>query len=120
MSRLEEIKNEYAIQLAEIHDRSFTSWREMMDTDFEFGNGVSKVYDLESLTDEVAKIYTKECIKASLEKASKSANLLVSTFSSKSEYKERTDLKDGLWGSYNEKTIVNKESIINQENIILL
>ncbi|MCT4035588.1 hypothetical protein HZQ14_19390 [Elizabethkingia anophelis] len=69
MKRLEEIKNEYALELSEVYKRTFTNWNEMLDTDFERGTGVSKVYDIEQLMDEVAKRYAREVAQASLEKA---------------------------------------------------
>ncbi|MDV3706645.1 hypothetical protein CMU55_19265 [Elizabethkingia anophelis] len=71
MKRLEEIKNEYALELSEVYKRTFTNWNEMLNTDFERVTGVSKVYDIEQLMDEVAKRYAREVAKASLEKADK-------------------------------------------------
>lgn len=46
MKTLTEIKDDYAKHLAEVHNRRhvFDTWDEMMSTDFEYGNGVSKIY----------------------------------------------------------------------------
>ncbi|MDV3674472.1 hypothetical protein CMU30_13905 [Elizabethkingia anophelis] len=84
MKRLEDIKNEYALELSEVYKRTFTNWNEMLDTDFERGTGVSKVYDIEQLMDEVAKRYAREVAQASLQKAAD--NLVQAPFSFNSDF----------------------------------
>lgn len=64
--------------------------------------------------------YAKDCCKASLEKASENANLKVTTSKGERYYSARNDTTQGLWGTYDELTTVNKKSITNQENIVLL
>lgn len=98
-NRLQEIKDEYALELSELYKRSFTTWEEMKNTDYEYGNGISKWFDIEVLTDEVSKRYAKECCKASLVKGSFEALL-----------KRNSDGE--LW--------VNQESINNENNIVIL
>ncbi|MDV3470864.1 hypothetical protein CMU02_08995 [Elizabethkingia anophelis] len=100
MKRLEEIKNEYSLQLAKLFDRKFTSWEGMINTDFEYGTGISKVYDIEQLMDEVAKRYAREVAQASLEKAAENARTKTN--------RESTSI------------VVNKESITNEQNIVIL
>ncbi|WP_407489191.1 hypothetical protein [Elizabethkingia anophelis] len=102
MKRLEEIKNEYALELSEVYKRTFTNWNEMLDTDFERGTGVSKVYDIEQLMDEVAKRYAREVAQDSLQKAAENVTLI-----------EQINGEDfSHW--------VDKESITNPNNITLL
>ncbi|WP_086985209.1 hypothetical protein [Elizabethkingia miricola] len=102
MKRLEEIKNEYALELSEIYKRTFTNWNEMLDTDYERGTGVSKVYDIEQLMDEVAKRYAREVAQASLEKAAENVSL----------FNEFSEFEFKHW--------IDKESITNPKNITLL
>mgnify|MGYP006268691751 FL=1 len=110
MKRREEIKNEYALELSEIYKRTFTNWNEMLDTDYERGTGVSKVYDIEQLMDEVAKRYAREVAQASLEKAAENAKT-----------KKVLGITKRFSGSaLVSRTIVDKESITNQSNIIML
>ena len=92
MKTLEEIKNEIAIE------RAYDSWNELA-----FWNNRNIVY-IELIMDEVAKRYAKEVAIASLEKASENAKL--KTFSTK-------NLIDFS------KKMVDKSSIINEENIVL-
>lgn len=94
MSRLTELKEKYAVQ------QGFDSWKELWfdTTDFKHAN---------ERIDELVKLYAKECSQASLEKASESAKT-----------QERIDEKSG---SYHWVTIVvDKESITNESNIVLL
>ncbi|MCT4054979.1 hypothetical protein [Elizabethkingia anophelis] len=110
MKRLEDIKNEYALELSEVYKRTFTNWNEMLDTDFERGTGVSKVYDIEQLMDEVAKRYAREVAQASLEKAAENAELgVVKCEDCKCQSNFCTD-----------NIGILKESITNESNIILL
>ena len=92
MKTLEEIKNEIAIE------RAYDSWNELA-----FWNNRNIVY-VELIMDEVAKRYAKEVAIASLEKASENAKL--TTFSTK-------NLIDFS------KKMVDKNSITNEENIVL-
>ena len=62
MSRLEEIKNEYAQ-----YDGRFLSWNNLMN--------VVGLKVLQQHENEVMQIYAKECSQASLEKASENAEL---------------------------------------------
>lgn len=85
MSRLEELKDEVAKKIG------FRDWDDAR-------------HDLdESFIFEFAKIYAKECVEASLERASIKAKIF----------------KDSNSGSYLD-AYIKKESITNKENIILL
>ncbi|MDV3901200.1 hypothetical protein CMT89_08350 [Elizabethkingia anophelis] len=114
MKRLEEIKNEYSLQLAKLFDRKFTSWEGMINTDFEYGTGISKVYDIEQLMDEVAKRYAREVAQASLEKAAENAKLKLIFTSEQFATNDKWKLPDG------ELIVLDKESITNESNIKLL
>ena len=92
MKKLEEIKNELAIE------KAYDSWNEIT-----FFNNRNVVF-IELLMNEVAKRYAKEVAIASLEKASENAKL--KTFSTKN----LTDFS---------KKMVDKNSITNKENIVL-
>ena len=92
MKTLEEIKNEVAIE------RAYDSWSELA-----FWNNRNIVY-IELVMNDVAKRYAKEVAIASLEKASENAKL--KTFSTKN----LTDFS---------KKMVDKNSITNEENIVL-
>ena len=92
MKTLEEIKNELAIE------KAYDSWNEI--TLFNNRN----VVFIELLMNEVAKRYAKEVAIASLKKASENAKL--KTFSTKN----LTDFS---------KKMVDKNSITNEENIVL-
>lgn len=67
MELLEYIKEKHTRRLREVFERDFTSWQEMLDTDYKQGNGVSEIYSLEELMDEVAKLYAKQIAKEALE-----------------------------------------------------
>lgn len=87
MSRLEEIKNEYA-------------------KEFDYGDWISFINDqpswgVEGHMNDVCKRYAKECSQASLDKASKAAEVI-----------EPSDID---YCPY-----VDKESITNESNIVLL
>ena len=92
MKTLEEIKNELAIE------KAYDSWNEIT-----FFNNRNVVF-IELLMNEVAKRYAKEVAIASLKKASENAKL--KTFSTKN----LTDFS---------KKMVDKNSITNEENIVL-
>ena len=92
MKTLEEIKNEVAIE------KAYDSWNEIT-----FFNNRNVVF-IELIMNEVAKRYAKEVAIASLEKASENAKL--KTFSTK-------NLIDFS------KKMVDKNSITNEENIVL-
>lgn len=82
MSRLEEIKNEWAKLLG-------------YDGYFDFTCHKKEVKDIEQFFNEIIERYAKECVKASLEKASES-------------------------GYCTYDAMIDRESITNPENIILL
>ena len=92
MKTLEEIKNEFAREL------SYNSWSE-----FRMINN-RNIIRIEGAMDEITKRYAKEVAIASLEKASENAKL--KTFSTKN----LTDFS---------KKMVDKNSITNEENIVL-
>lgn len=106
MNRLEQIKDEYA-EKHHAHD-----WESFV------RNQVS--WWVEAQMDDVCKIYAEECCKATLKEVSKKAVLRIISSNSDRNHKERVDTINGLWGTYNEKTTVDKESITNPENIVLL
>lgn len=114
MKRLEEIKNEYALELSEVYKRTFTNWNEMLDTDFERGTGVSKVYDIEQLMDEVAKRYAREVAQASLQKAAENSILKLTFNSVKIATSSTWRMPDG------KLVELQKSSITNPDNITLL
>lgn len=91
MSRLEEIKNEVA------KSKNLTSWNEM-----EY-----KGYIWDSDVKAVCEKYAKECIKASLSKASENVRM-----KTKDNVYELSMMDD--WSE------LDKESITNPENIVLL
>lgn len=93
MSRLEEIKDEYSIGNTGINWTEFEV--KTISNSKTYGEAVSKI---ELHLDQISKLYATECIKASLEKASENACI---------EPK-------GMM------TRVDKESITNESNIILL
>lgn len=82
MSRLEELKEKYAVQ------QGFDSWKELWFDTTNFKHANEKI-------DELVKLYAKECSQASLEKASES-------------------------GYCTYDAMIDRESITNPENIILL
>ena len=90
MKTLEEIKNELAIE------KAYDSWNEIT-----FFNNRNVVF-IELLMNEVAKRYAKEVAIASLEKASENAKV-----------------KYTLDEELNKHYLIDKSSIINEENIIL-
>lgn len=60
MKTIDEIKDEYAEHLADVFDRDFSSWKEMIDTDFEIGSGICKIYSIEELMEQVAIRYASQ------------------------------------------------------------
>ncbi|MDV4113923.1 hypothetical protein CMT20_19195 [Elizabethkingia anophelis] len=86
----------------------------MLDTDYERGTGVSKVYDIEQLMDEVAKRYAREVAQASLEKAAENANIKYHDGHNKL-YKAVKHVQIGA-----DNIQIDKESITNESNIILI
>lgn len=70
---------------------------------------------------EAMKKYAEECVKASLEKASKEGNLLITDFLSQNSTQTLNVFFDkSLRGETERKVELNKESITNIENIVLL
>ena len=96
MKTLEEIKNEVAIEYSYESYDDFKNLTRKIDTDI--------VFVMDGFFNKVAKRYAKEVAIASLEKASENAKL--KTFSTKN----LTDFS---------KKIVDKNSITNEENIVL-
>jgi len=88
MSRLEEIKEKYAVQ------QGVDSWKELWFDTTNFKQANERV-------DELVKMYAKEVVQASLEKASEKAKITTVNAIHK-------------WQG------VDKESITNPENIVLL
>lgn len=88
MSRLEQIKNEVL-------------------KDFGYKSIDQALYEQCDLSNQIAKKYAEECIKASLEKASENVKM-----KSKDNISELSMMDD--WSE------LDKESIINPENIVLL
>lgn len=60
MKTIDEIKDEYAEHLADVFDRDFYSWKEMIDTDFEIGSGICKIYSIEELMEKVSIRYASQ------------------------------------------------------------
>lgn len=109
-NRLEEIKKQYAKEIG------FNNWNEMAQQ-YTWGDPEGMKDEL----DDIAKRYAKECCEASLEKASEKSVLRITRLDkSFRNSKSRIDTNQGLWGTYNETTTVDKESITNPENIIIL
>ena len=96
MKTLEEIKNEVAIEYSYESYDDFKNLTRKIDTDI--------VFIMDGFFNKVAKRYAKEVAIASLEKASENAKL--KTFSTKN----LTDFS---------KKMVDKNSITNNENIVL-
>ena len=96
MKTLEEIKNEVAIEYSYESYNDFKNLTRKIDTDI--------VFVMDGFFNKVAKRYAKEVAIASLEKASENAKL--KTFSTKN----LTDFS---------KKMVDKNSITNEENIVL-
>ena len=96
MKTLEEIKNEVAIEYSYESYDDFKNLTRKIDTDI--------VFVMDEFFNKVAKRYAKEVAIASLEKASENAKL--KTFSTKN----LTDFS---------KKMVDKNSITNEENIVL-
>ena len=96
MKTLEEIKNEVAIEYSYESYDDFKNLTRKIDTDI--------VFIMDGFFNKVAKRYAKEVAIASLEKASENAKL--KTFSTKN----LTDFS---------KKMVDKNSITNEENIVL-
>jgi len=100
MNRLEEIKNEYALF------NNYPNWDEFISD--------TPIFRREEHYDEIGKIYAEECVKASLEKASKNTEMHYHD----GYFKTNTPKNYVQIGSDNVQ--INKDSIINPENIILL
>lgn len=99
MSRLEEIKNEYALMML------YPNW-DVFISDM-------PIYQREEHYDEITLIYAQECSRASLEKASKKAKM----------YKESCGIPSecGCMGNCDYPiSYINKKSITNPDNIVLL
>lgn len=93
---LQQIKDEYAVHLAEIHNRErvFQTWDEMMYTDFEYGNGISKLYSESDLWYNVCILSQQQALKNASENAKS-------------------------WQSINLGTHgVDKQSILNENNLV--
>lgn len=95
MRRLEEIKNEYIIELYPNHSfiKDYDSYLEFFASKHPFW--------FESVNDEISERYAKECSRATLNKSSENALINGSEFS-------RCGCE------------INKESITNPDNIVLL
>lgn len=104
MGRLEEIKEEYAKTMG------FESWGDLI-VYFEIKH--KKLVD--NIRDNVTAIYAKECVKASLERASENARVMTKNTDTGNE------LEVLSWtDSRNVKFSVSKQSILNEDNIVIL
>lgn len=90
MKDLQTIKDEVVIQ----YDKN--DWKDVL-RDYEYGMGVSKLIDFESLMDEVAKRYATEALKEASERATT----------------EETISTKGFFGFTTFGIIVDKQSILN-------
>ena len=100
MKTLEEIKNEFAIEI------SYNSWSE-----FKMINN-RNIIKIERAMDEVAKRYAKEVAIASLEKASQKAMIKYSQDGKKDEFSK-------IFANQKEMFTICKSSITNEKNIII-
>lgn len=99
MTRIEEIKNEVA--------------KEQYDCSWLYACTFMHAGDVEHLMKEVAARYTRECAKASLEKASSKAKIIVSNGETHLDVKSYT-LSDGIRFS------PDRRGITHESNIVLL
>ena len=94
MKTLEEIKNEVAIEYSYESYDDFKNLTRKIDTDI--------VFIMDEFFNKVAKRYAKEVVIASLEKAS-----------------EKAKVKYTLDEEFNKHYLIDKSSIINENNIII-
>lgn len=102
MDRLSEIQNEYARKIG------FSDWGDLLKYQLN-QKLIHRDYN------EVSKTYAKECVKASLEKASENARVMTKNIDTENE------LEVLSWtDSRNIKFSVSKQSILNEDNIVLV
>ena len=106
MSRLEEIKNEYAIK------RNYSNFNTMYLS--------SSFNELNHYIGVIMQLYAEECVKASLEKASENSEVLVEGIVTIESKKIFTLYDKGVKGIVEREVSPNKKSITNENNIILL
>ncbi|MCT4181936.1 hypothetical protein HZP54_18515 [Elizabethkingia anophelis] len=109
MKRLEEIQNEYAIKCG------FENWETLVvQTSLRTGRSIGKTTQIENYHKEIAQLYALEVAQASLNKAAKNANIKYHDGHNKL-YKAVKHVQIGA-----DNIQIDKESITNESNIILI
>lgn len=118
MKSLQEIKDELARHLTSVFAGSERDWHDMIHHDFEYGTGVSKVYSLDQLVDEVAVIFANQTAAAALKNAADNCVVYVVELDRAGDEHlvERCDNQAYVLEDGNVVTI-DKGSILNTYNI---
>lgn len=103
MSRIEEIKEEQAL------NHCFLNYAQVEE---HYKTGVISQNSYDDWQDDVIKAYTEECIKASLEKASKRVFLI--------DLSLNQNVRRYIYDESENLIEINKEEITDPENIVLL